>query len=107
MTDTAGESVGKERRRKKPLVTGDVLDLNDGRRDSNKRRYEAEGAEEYKEAKKRLQRAMKKAKDDWIGTQCKEIDAYLNKNNSRRAYKLVKDLASELKQGRSTTIQDK
>ena len=66
MTDTASESVGKERRRKMPLVTGDVLDLNDGRRDSNKRRYEAEGAEEYKEAKKRLQRAVKKAKEDWI-----------------------------------------
>ena len=61
MTDTASESVGKERRRKMPLVTGDVLDLNDGRRDSNKRRYEAEGAEEYKEAKKRLQRAVKES----------------------------------------------
>ena len=49
---------------------------------------------------------MKKAKEDWIDTQCKEIDACLNKNNSKKAYQLVKDLTSE-KQGRSTTIQDK
>ena len=49
---------------------------------------------------------MKKAKEDWIGAQCEEIETCLNKNNSKRAYQLVKDLASE-KQGRSSTIQDK
>ena len=48
-------------------------------------------------------KAVKKAKEDWIDTQCKEIDACLNKNNSKKAYKLVKALTSE-KQGRSTTI---
>ena len=49
---------------------------------------------------------MKKAKEDWIGAQCEEIETCLNKNNSKRAYQLVKDLTSE-KQGRSSTIQDK
>ena len=49
---------------------------------------------------------MKKAKEDWIGAQCEEIEICLNKNNSKRAYQLVKDLTSE-KQGRSSTIQDK
>ena len=43
---------------------------------------------------------------DWIGDQCQEIETCLNKNNSKRAYQLVKDLTSE-KQGRSSTIQDK
>ena len=42
---------------------------------------------------------MKKAKEDWIGAQCEEIETCLNKNNSKRAYQLVKDLTSE-KQGR-------
>ena len=46
---------------------------------------------------------MKKAKEDWIGAQCEEIETCLNKNNSKRAYQLVKDLTSE-KQGRSSTI---
>ena len=55
---------------------------------------------------RRIQQAVKKAKEDWIGAQCEEIETCLNKNNSKRAYQLVKDLTSE-KQGRSSTIQDK
>ena len=106
VTDTASEILGKERRRKKPWVIKDVLDLCDERRDLKKKRYGAEGAKEYREANRRIQKAVKKAKEDWIGAQCEEIETFLNKNNSERAYPLVKDLTSE-KQGRSSTIQDK
>ena len=98
VTDAASEILGKERRRKKPWVTKDVLDLCDERRDLKKKRYEAEGAKEYWEANRRIQKAVKKAKEDWIGAQCKEIETCLNKNNGNRAYQLVKDLTSE-KQG--------
>ena len=66
--------------------------------------YEAEGAKQYREANKRIQRAVKKAKEDWRSTQCEEIETCLNKNNSNSAYQLNKDLTSE-KQGRSSTIQ--
>ena len=83
----------------------DVLDLCDERRDL-KKQYEAKGAKEYREANRRIQKAVKTAKEDWIGAQCEEIEICLNKNNSKRAYQLVKDLTSE-KQGRSSTIQDK
>ena len=69
-----------------------------------KKRYEAEGAKQYREANRMIQKAVKKAKEDWIGAQCEEIETCLN--NSKRAYQLVKDLTSE-KQGRSSTIQDK
>ena len=44
MTDAASEKLGKERRRKKPWVTKDVLDLCDERRDLKKKRQEAKGA---------------------------------------------------------------
>ena len=71
-----------------------------------KKRYEAEGAKEYREANRRIQKAVKKAKEDWIGAQCEEIEICLNKNNNKRAYQLVKDLTSE-KHGRSSAIQDK
>ena len=91
VTDAASEILGKERRRKKPRVT----DLFDERRDL-KKRYEAEGAKEYREANRRIQKAVKKAKQDWVGDQCEEIETY----------QLVKDLTPE-KQGRSSTIQDK
>ena len=60
VTDATSGILGKERRRKKPWVTKDVLDLSDERRDLKKKRYEAEGAKEYREANKRIQKAVKK-----------------------------------------------
>ena len=54
----------------------------------------------------RIQKAVKKAKEDWIGVQGEEIETCPNKNNSKREYQLVKDLTAE-KKSRSSTIQDK
>ena len=48
---------------------------------------------------------MKKAKENWIGEQCSETEESLRKNNSKRAYQLVKDLAT-VKQWKATTLQD-
>ena len=52
----------------------------------------------------RIQKAVKNANEDWVGAKYEEIETCLNKNNSKIAYQLVKDLTSE-KQGRSSTIQ--
>ena len=71
--DAASGILGKERRRKKPCFTKDFLDLCAERRDLKKKLYEAEGAKEYREANRRIQKAVKKANEDWIGAQCKEI----------------------------------
>ena len=90
VTDTASEILGKECRRKSPWLTRDVLDIE--RRDLKKRRYEEEKAKEYRKANKRVQKAQKKVKEDRIDTQCEEINACLNKNNSKKTYQLVKDL---------------
>ena len=79
VTDAAGEVLGNERRRKKPWVTKDVLDLCDERRDLKKKRYEAEGAKEYREANRRVQKAVKNAKEDWIGAQCEEMETCLKR----------------------------
>ena len=49
---------------------------------------------------------MKKAKENWIGEQCSEIEENLRKNNSKKAYQLVKDLTT-VKQGKATTVQDR
>ena len=56
----ASEILGKGRRRKKPWVTRDALDLCAERRDLKKKRYDIEGAKEYREANKRIQKTMKK-----------------------------------------------
>ena len=71
-----------------------------------KKRYEAERAKEYREANKRIQKAVKKAMEDWMGAQCEVTETYLNKTNNKGADQLVKDLTSE-KQVSSPTIQDK
>ena len=41
-----------------------------------------------------------------VGQQCSEIEENLRKNNSKRAYQLVKDLTT-VKQGKATTVQDR
>ena len=47
----------------------------------------------------------KKKKKKWIGEQCRQIEENLRKNNSKRAYQLVKDLTI-VEQGKTTTVQD-
>ena len=49
---------------------------------------------------------MKKAKEDWVGEQCSEIEENVRKNNSKWAYQLAKELTN-VKQGKATTVQDR
>ena len=67
VTDAASEILGKRRRRKKPCVTRDVLDLCDERRDLKKKRYKAEGATEYREANKRIQEDKQEGSEECKG----------------------------------------
>ena len=83
VTETAIEILGKHRQKKRPWVTAEILDLCNKRRELRKKRFEPEGSEKYKEVKNTSQRCMKKAKENWIGEQCSEIEENLRKNNSR------------------------
>ena len=73
VTYAASEIFGKERHRKKQWVTRDVLDFCNEGRDLKKKRHETEGAKEYKDANKRIQKEVKKAKKGWIDAQFEEI----------------------------------
>ena len=53
-----------------------------------------------------IKRCLKKAKENWIGEQCSEIEENLRKNNGKRAYQLVKDLIT-VTHGKATTVQDR
>ena len=46
-----------------------------------------------------------RAKENWIGEQCSEIEEYLRKNNRKKAYQLVKDRTT-VKQGNATAIKN-
>ena len=107
VTETASKILGKHRTVKKPWVTADILDLCDKRRELKKSKFETEGAKQYRAANQEVKKSMKKAKETWIEEQCKGIEGNLQKNNSKKAYQLVKDLTSSKQGGRTTTIQDK
>ena len=92
--ETASEILGKYRQNIFFFnwVTADILVLCDERRELRKKRFEPEGSEKYKEVNN-IKRCMKKGKK-WTGEQCREIEETFRKNNSKRAYQLVKDLTT-------------
>ena len=90
MTETASEILAKHRRKKKPWVTAEILDLCDKRRKLRKKRFEPEGSEKYREVNNSIKRCMKKVTVNWMGEQCSEIEENLRKKNRKRAYQLVK-----------------
>ena len=94
VTETVSEILASIVRRKKTWVTAEILDLCDRRRKLRKKRFEPEGSEKYREVNNNIKRSMKKAKENCIGEQCNEIEENLRKNNSKRAYQLVKDLTT-------------
>ena len=104
VTETANNIVGKHRPAKKPWVTDNILKLCDKRRKLKQRKNTTEGAKLYREANQQVKK--KACKETWIEEQCQGIEENLQKNNSKKAYQLVKELTSS-KQGRTTTIQDK
>ena len=93
-------------RRKNPWVTAENLDLRDRRRELRKKRNEPEGSQKYREAKNNIKRCTKKTKENWVEKQCSENEENLRKDNSKRAYQLVKVLPT-VKQGKATTVQDR
>ena len=74
MIETVSEILGKHRLKKKPWVNAEILDLCDRRRELRKKRFEPEGSEKYREVNDNIKRCMKKAKENWIGEQCREIE---------------------------------
>ena len=88
VTDAASEVLlGKERHRKTPWVTKDVLDLCDESRDLKKKRYEAEGAKIHG-SKQEDSEGSEESKGGLYRCSVhlfEEIETCLNKNNSKRA----------------------
>ena len=106
VTEQPVRSLANIVRRKKTWITADILDLCDKRRELRKKRFEPKGSEKYKEVNNNINKFTKKAKENWIGEQCSEIEENLRTSNSKRAYQLVKDLTT-VKQGKATAVQDR
>ena len=113
--ETASEILGKHRQKKRKKnknktnqnwVTANILDLCDKRKELKKKRFEPEGSEKYWEVNNNIKRCMRKAKENWVGERCSDIEENLRKNNSKRAYQLVKALTT-VKRRKATTVQDR
>ena len=105
VTDTAAELPGKQRRKRKLWLR--LRSLIFVTKDDIWRKREMSQKEP-----KTIERLKQRSGQRWrwqkrLGYgQCQEVEVYLRKNNSKKAYQLVKDLTKE-KQGKFTTIQDK
>ena len=106
ITDTAMEILGKHRQKKKKWITDDVLEMCDKRRELKNKKHDAQGRNQCREINNKIRKAIKQAKENWIEEQCEEIDTNLTKNNTKRAYQIVKDFTTTKKE-RASTIQDK
>ena len=107
LTESASEILGKRRAVERPWVKTSILDLCDERRALKKGRHEtAEGASKYRAINQEIKKSIKKAKRVWVDLQCQDIEDNIRKNDSKKAYELVKTLTST-KQGKTNTIQDK
>ena len=97
ITDTAQYILGKERRIKQPWMTRELLEKCDRRRELEIKKGSTEGAAMYRLINKEIKKGMREAKEKWIGDKCKEIEDNLERNNSKRAYQVVKELTNERK----------
>ena len=103
MTETANNTLSKHRPTKKPWVTDNIFKLCNKRKELKQKKNTT--AKLHKEPNQPVKKGTRKAKETWIEKQCQSIEENLQKNNSKKAYQLAKELTSS-KQGRATTIQD-
>ena len=82
VTETASEILGKHcQKKEKTWIAAEIPDLCNKRRELRKKRFEPEDSEKYKEMNNIKKR--QKAKENWIGEQCSEIEENLRKNTVR------------------------
>ena len=110
LLETATEILGKDRKKNKPWVTDDILDLCDLRRTFKKtkktKKDDPEAAKQHTLVNKNIRKRMREAKEKWITEQYESIDAGIRQGNSKAAYATLKKL-TKTQQPTATIIKDK
>ena len=107
LLSAAEEILGPHRRKNKPWVTNDILDLCDKRRESKKRKHlDEEERILYQQANTEVRKGMRKAKEQWVYDQCLDIDIGMANGNLKNAFNTLK-LLTKNNQTKSTAIEDK
>ena len=107
MTETADRKLGKRRRIKKLWITKEVLYECDKQRElKSKRNLGEEQMAQYRDANRKMCQALAKVKNEWIERQAAEIEDSLHRNNSKKAYEVVKQPTFCSKHNRTSCIED-
>ena len=107
LQETAAEVLGKEKKKNKPWVTNDILNLCDERRELKKTKNDnSEATNMYNKVNRNIRKQMREAKEQWISDQCDHIDAGMRSGNSKAAFDTLKRMTKP-HQNRSTGIEDK
>lgn len=112
LESVAEVKLGKARKIKKPWITTEVLEACDDRREKKRRRkLGPHELTEYRTANRKTRNALNEAKNKWIMRQSNEIEENLSRNNTKKAYEVVKKLCGaqkdEIKKKQTGIIEDK
>ena len=103
---TADEVLGRRKRKIKPWVTDDILNLCDERRKLRQEKYSSqEAAAQYRLMNRTVRSKMRNAKEKWIEQQCGEIQQGMAAGNSKRAYETLRTL-TKTQQPKASVIED-
>ena len=106
LLSSAAEVLGKEKRKKQPWVTSEILDLCDKRRELRHEKYrDEETRAEYQKTNREVRKRMKVAKEEWIEEQCDVINKEMMMGNSKQAYSTLKIL-TKTSQPKTAVIED-
>eukprot|EP00794_Sanderia_malayensis_P011429 gene11428-biopygen9109 len=93
MNEVAMEVLGKEKRKKPPWMTDEVLDkCNDRRKLKATKFKDEESSRNYREANRLVKKEIKKAKEEFLQRKCEQIERAFQRNGSKIAYSVVKEL---------------
>ena len=105
--ETATEVLRKERKKIQPLITNDILDFCDIRRNMKKtNNSNPETMEQYRTVNYTNRTQVKKAEEKWILEQCDNIEKGIKEGNSKKAFDTLKKLKRK-QQHKATVIEGK
>ena len=93
ISETATKVIGFKRKKTKPWITEDILELCDKRRSLKSQK--SNHLQEYNSLNKRIRKNMKKAKENCLNNECKDIDNSFASNRSKKAYSIIKVLTKK------------
>ena len=100
--ETATKVIGFKRKKTKPWITEDILELCDKRR--SLKFQKSNHLQEYNSLNKRIRKNMKQAKENWLNNECKDIDNSFASNRSKKAYSIIKALTKKKSEAINTIL---